>query len=58
MKELVALIDRKAEYSINGLMFLVIIKDVRQVFNRKDVLIEPVSGSKRTWVSRESVKID
>ena len=54
-----SLIDCTAEYYINGLTFSVIIKDVRKVWGREDVLIEPVAGSKkRIWVSKESVKID
>ena len=36
----------------------VTVYDVRQVFGRRDYLVEPVAGRGRAWVSADRVKLD
>ncbi len=36
----------------------VTVHDVRQVFGRRDYLVEPVAGRGRAWVSSDRVRLD
>jgi hypothetical protein len=56
-KDMAPAIGRKGIYHINGLGIQVTIVNVRQVFNRLDVLIVPVSGHGQVWVAASSVSL-
>lgn len=54
-KQMAIGIGKRVNYRVNGMLFEVKIMDVRTVWNRTDILIQPVSGgSGMKWVSFES----
>lgn len=59
MKDLLAeYLDRRGSVHWRGLNISVKITDVRQRFDKIDVLVEPISGSGEQWVMAESVRLE
>ncbi len=57
VNQLKGAVGRDGYLQVHGLEVKVEIKDVRQVFNRVDYLVEPKAGRGSAWVSAETVKI-
>lgn len=49
--EMIALIGQTRYWTYGGVAFPVTIRDVRNVFGRTDVQVEPVGGKRRMWVN-------
>lgn len=49
--EMIALIGQTRYWNHGGVAFPVTIRDVRNVFGRTDVQVEPVGGKRRMWVN-------
>lgn len=56
--ELATWIGRTGQLSIKDMSVAVRITDVRQVWNRTDVLIVPLAGTGMTWVALDSLQLD
>ncbi|HYE29914.1 MAG TPA: hypothetical protein VEH27_00665 [Methylomirabilota bacterium] len=52
-----ALLGQPVNYQVNGLTFECVVRDVREVWGKPQVQIEPVSGSGLKWVDLSSVKL-
>lgn len=51
-------IGRTGSLAVKDMAVAVRVTDVRQVWNRTDVLIQPAAGSGMTWVALDSVALD
>lgn len=56
--ELAKLINKTAIYRINGMEFLIKIRDARLAFGRCDALITPVHGQGEKWVDLNNLKLN
>ena len=50
-------LNRRGFYRIHLMDFPVTVLDVRRVWNRIDLLIEPIAGKGKSWVDAQTVDI-